>query len=419
MLAEIISIGDELTSGQRLDTNSQWLSERLGELGIRVGYHTTVADDLAANVLVFKQAVERADLVISTGGLGPTADDLTREAIAQMVGVPLVMYPEALAHIEQLFARRKRPMPPANQQQALFPEGSVMVFNPHGSAPGIDLTVSRSGKKPSRIFALPGVPAEMREMWEGTLANAISDMLPEKTVLHHHRIKCFGVGESDLEAMLPDLIRRGRDPIVGITVSKATITLRITAAAPTVETARQRMVPTIETIEQSLGHLIFGREDDELQHAILHQLDAKRKTLALVEWGTGGLVGHWLSEVPQHHQSYIGGLTINSASVAKKLLNVEWPEEYSDDASLFEPLVIAMAKRWREETGADYCLSIGPFPSPIMGQKEPGNVLMGLASASYAAAQAFPFAGHPDIVRPRAGKQLLNLLRLHLLKEGA
>lgn len=415
MLAEIISIGDELTSGQRLDTNSQWLSERLGELGIRVGFHTTVADDLAANILVFQQAVQRADLIISTGGLGPTADDLTREAIASMSGVPLVLYPQALEHIEQLFARRKRPMPPANRQQALFPEGSAIVHNPHGSAPGIDMLVPREGRSPSRIFALPGVPAEMREMWDGTLVNAISDMLPEKTILHHHRIKCFGVGESDLEAMLPDLIRRGRDPIVGITVSKATITLRITASAPTVDQARQKMEPTIQTIEQSLGQLIFGREEDELQHAVLAHLQKRQQTVAVVEWGTGGLVGNWLSEVPQVNRSYIGGLTINSTSVANSLLGVAWPQQ-SDNPAELESLIVTMASRWREQTGADYGLAMGPFPAVNLGQQESGSVVMGLASVSTAVTHAFPLAGHPDIVRARAGKQLLNMLRLHLLR---
>src|SRR5262245_47151951 len=130
MQAEIISTGDELTSGQRLDTNSQWLSTRLGELGVQVVYHTTVADHLKANVKVLRQAIERVDLIICTGGLGPTADDLTREAIAAAAGLELDLLPTALAHIESLFARRKRPMPERNRVQAMFPRGSRMVPNP-------------------------------------------------------------------------------------------------------------------------------------------------------------------------------------------------------------------------------------------------------------------------------------------------
>src|SRR6187401_1096327 len=233
MRAEIISIGDELTTGQRLDTNSQWLAERLLEIGVPVAFHTTVGDQLADNVLVYRQACERADIVVATVGLGPTADDLTRQALADVAGVPLVQDDASLAHIKALFSRRKREMPPANVVQAQFPQGSRPIHNPNGSAPGIDIAIPRAVGNPARVFALPGVPAELKEMWSATVAPAIQSLLGVRRVIAHHRIKCFGVGESDLEAMLPDLIARQRYPIVGITVSQATITLRITAEGET------------------------------------------------------------------------------------------------------------------------------------------------------------------------------------------
>ena len=173
MQAEVISIGDELTSGERLDTNSQWLSQRLGEIGVRVMYHATVGDDLAANIRVFREAIQRADVIVVSGGLGPTADDLTRQALADAVGLPLVQDDVALEHIKALFARRKREMPPANLIQAQFPRGSRVVHNPPGSAPGIDLTIKRDGQAGSvRVFCLPGVPAEMKEMWAATVGPA-------------------------------------------------------------------------------------------------------------------------------------------------------------------------------------------------------------------------------------------------------
>src|SRR5262249_32538010 len=178
MRAEIISIGDELTSGQRLDTNSQWLSERLGEIGIPVAFHTTVGDDLENNILVFKTAIDRADIVIATGGLGPTADDLTRDALAAAAGVELYEDGGALDHIRSLFARRKREMPERNKLQAQFPRGSRVVPNPDGTAPGIDLTVPRSCGRGCRVVALPGGPAEMftvcRETVKPTLGRSQS-----------------------------------------------------------------------------------------------------------------------------------------------------------------------------------------------------------------------------------------------------
>ncbi|MBX7075575.1 MAG: CinA family nicotinamide mononucleotide deamidase-related protein, partial [Pirellulales bacterium] len=322
MQAEVISIGDELTSGQRLDTNSQWLSERLGELGVRVLYHSTVADDLDANVRVFQTAAERADVIVATGGLGPTADDLTRDAIAAMAGRPLVLNQEVLEYIRALFARFGRDMPEKNQVQALFPEGSRVIPNPNGTAPGIDMDIARTGRGPSRIFALPGVPAEMMEMWRATVEPAIAALVGASRVIRHRRIKCFGVGESHLEQMLPDIIRRGRDPSVGITVSGAVITLRITAAGASPDDCLAAMAPTIATIHECLGDIVYGEEEDELEHAVHRLLAEKQLTLASAEWGTGGLIAQELSSLDQPQQRFLGGVVVTSAAAIESALGV-------------------------------------------------------------------------------------------------
>lgn len=413
MRAEVISIGDELTSGQRLDTNSQWLSERLGELGVSVMFHTTVADDLAANVQVFGQAVQRADLVISSGGLGPTADDLTRQAIAEMAGVELVQDDEALASIRALFARRKREMPPANHIQAMFPRGSQVIPNPHGSAPGIDLEVACPGKEPSRIFALPGVPAEMKEMWSETVSPAIARMQAKRgvsKVIVHHRIKCFGVGESDLEAMLPDLIRRGRIPSVGITVSKATITLRITAEGQTPAAARESMESTIATIHQCLGDLVYGIEDEELQDVVVRQLLQRGQTLALAECGTGGYIAGLLSQCDPAGEVFRGGMILRQPNLGGSLLGL--PAAQSDWFSA--DFTAQLATRTLSAYATDYALAIGPFPSADSATTSPGEVHFAIATRAGTLVKSSPFAGHPEILKPRAAKQMLNFLRLHL-----
>ena len=189
---------------------------------------------------------------------GPTADDLTREALARLAGTDLVLDEASLAHIRALFARRKRPMPERNVVQAMFPRGSRPIPNPEGTAPGIHLEVPRPDGSPCHLFAVPGVPAEMQQMWEQSVVPALVSLGAGQQVIRHRRIKCFGVGESDLEQMLPDLIRRGRTPLVGITVHDATITLRITATAPTESECLAQMEPTIATIRECLGTLIFG-----------------------------------------------------------------------------------------------------------------------------------------------------------------
>jgi nicotinamide-nucleotide amidase len=384
MRAEIISIGDELTTGQRLDTNSQWLAERLLENGVPVAFHTTVGDQLADNVLVFRQACERADIIVVTGGLGPTADDLTRHALAELAGAPLVQDDASLAHIQALFARRKREMPPSNVIQAQFPRGSKPIFNPNGSAPGIDIAIPRAVGKPARIFALPGVPAEMKEMWSASVAPAIQEWLGTKRVIAHYRIKCFGVGESDLEAMLPDIIARNRYPLVGITVSQATITLRITAEGDTAAAARAAMQPTIDTIHQCLGDLIFGYEDDELQHVVVRLLRAQKKTVLVDEWATCGLISFWLAECDAADVVRMGCIH-NS---------IDW---WSDSEEI-------------TTSNVDFHLLVGPAPS-----NQSGNVTIVISSAGPMIRKRFPFIGHPEILRPRAAKQALNLLRLRLL----
>lgn len=426
MRAEIISIGDELTSGQRLDTNSQWLSERLGEIGIPVMFHTTVADDLEANVRVFREAADRADIVVATGGLGPTADDLTREALAKVLGVELVLDEGALAYIRDLFARRRRDMPERNVVQAMFPAGSRAIHNPHGTAPGIDLDVPRCGRTPARIVALPGVPAEMREMWEQSVSPALVQMCGPGRVIRHRRIKCFGVGESDLEQMLPDLIRRGRDPSVGITVHDATITLRITAAGSSPEACLAAMEPTVATIHQCLSSLVFGGEDDELEHAVARLLRDQNKTLATVEVGTAGLLDNWLGDVPGAADWYAGGIVLPStASVERFVQQGPHGAAHPKTMPAKEQAVIesggklaqALARACRQQFGADLALAVGPFPTFDPQAKEPEKFCVALATATAAPVRASPFAGHPAILKPRAAKMALNLVRLYLLGE--
>ncbi len=321
-------------------------------------WHTTVGDDLETNVQAFRQAAQRADLIVSTGGLGPTADDLTRDALAAAAAVELVLDEAALEHIEGLFARRKRPMPERNRLQAMFPRGSRMIPNSAGTAPGIDFELSRSGKSPARLFALPGVPAEMHEMWRETVAPAIAAMLGKPQVIRHKQIKCFGVGESDLEQMLGDMIRRGRDPLVGITVHGATITLRITAVGDSAEACYELMTPTIATIRDRLGDLVFGEDDDELEHAVVRLLAAQNKTLATAEWGSGGMIAHWLSEVPENAGRFLGGIVARSYTALLQLLGIS----AADPSAAQQQVVALMAEAVRSKLGADYGLAVGELP---------------------------------------------------------
>ena len=402
MQAEIISIGDELTSGQRLDTNSQWLSLQLAQLGIRVMYHTTVGDDLAANVEVFRAAMGRADVIVATGGLGPTADDLTRQAIAEAVGQPLQLDENALAYIEERFFSHGRSMPEQNRSQAFFPAGSQVIPNPDGTAPGIDLSFVRPGKSPSRTFVLPGVPAEMKQMWFATVEPALlATVGPERRVICHRVLKCFGVGESHLEQMLPDLIRRGRRPSVGITVHQATITLRITADGPSRNAALAEMEPTVALIREKLGSLVFGEDDDELEHAVVRLLSQRALTLAIAESGTLGLVAERLGSLPDVEQIFRGGIAVTTRSTVAGE-NLRTPAG-----------VEALATQVRQDFQADLGLAVGAFPAD---DSPPGDFFLALSARDHLRSTSCRFAGHPDIRRERSAKQALDLVRLWALE---
>lgn len=403
MIAEIISIGDEITSGQRLDTNSQWISQQLGDLGIQVIYHSTVADSLPANIEVFQIALNRANLVICTGGLGPTADDLTRVAIAQALGVDLYHDPNSFKHIKSLFAKRNRPMPEKNKVQADFPKGTIPIFNRNGSAPGIYLEKA-DGLTSTYLMAFPGVPAELKEMFEEFARPKLSEILgDERKVIVHKPIRCFGIGESDLESKLPDLIKRGRDPQVGITASAATITLRISAEGKTDTECHEKIDKTEKVIRAHLGDIVFGVDDDQLEDVVTRELKNRKQTLAIAEVGTGGFLSNRFSTADRNGEVFVGGWIARNTNAIRRLSQIEIPIERTA-----EQLAIEV----RQKLGSDYAIAIDAFPDD-----ENDQLQIAIATEQETVSAKKPFAGHPSILLPRAAKQAMNQLRLWLLKD--
>jgi len=389
MNAEVIAIGDELVTGSRLDTNSQWLSAELAVLGIPVTFHTTAADTLEAGLEAFRNAVGRADVVISTGGLGPTADDLTRDVLSALAEAPLELSPAALAAIEERFARRGLPCPASNRRQALFPRGSREIPNPHGTAPGIDLPIHAAGR-PARVIALPGVPAELKPMWNASVGPALAAILPEAATILQRRIKCFGAGESAIEAMLPDLVRRGRDPLVGITAHEATITLRIAARGRNVAECQGKIVATEKVIRHCLGSLVFGVEDDELEDAVLAELAAAGRSIACCEVGTAGRVAAMLAGAAGAGGVFRGGTVLSAAAG-----QAESPLE--------------LARRARLAFGADLGLGVGPVRPAAEGREA---IDITIVSDRAAETIEHVLGGGPTLALSRAAKAALDLVRL-------
>jgi nicotinamide-nucleotide amidase len=409
---EIISIGSELTSGQNLDTNSQWLSRRLAEVGVPVGWHTTIADDLDANVEAFRIAARRAKLVLASGGLGPTQDDLTREALARAAGVELVFDQTSFEQIEAMFRRRNRVMPQRNRVQAFFPAGAEPIPNHNGTAPGIWMKLGDA-----YLAAMPGVPSEMFAMFEQQVRPKVLALGLSGGVLVQRKINTFGMGESGVEEKLLDLTRRGHVPEVGITVHDAVISLRILAHAPTRAEAQARIDPVERIIRERLGELVFGVEDEELHDAVAVLLAAKRKTIATAESITCGLVANSLAQVPGISEWLRGGIIAYTNEVKTQLLGV--PKPLLDEKTAVSPEVAeVMAVGARTCLGTDIAVSTTGYAGPSAGgpDKPAGLVYVGLAWDGGVASYQFNWSGTRREVQRRTAKLALNRVRLHLLQ---
>lgn len=398
--AEIIAVGTELTSGSKLDTNSQWLSVELANAGIPVQCHSVVSDCLDALVDLLKQAISRSELVVIGGGLGPTLDDLTRQALADATGRSLTLHEQSLAEIRALFESRGRVMPDRNVVQAMIPEGAEPIPNSRGTAPGIQLVVSRPDGRQMTLVALPGVPTELKPMFR----DYVLPRLPTgERVIRHYRIHAFGAGESTVEEKLGDVTARGRLPEVGITAHEATITLRITAVGASLEECDQQANLTRLLIRERLGDLVFGEEDDELQDVVVRRLLARHETLAVIETPlSGGRVTEWLTAVPGIENVFRGGLTAVSLDVGIDHIGSPAPhlEENSPARMLAEAYRTAFKATWGVAV-------VGT--RAVDGQ--PGIGTIAVVGPDCVTTVPYRSFGDPAIDRSRAAKTALDILR--------
>lgn len=410
MNAELITVGTELLLGDIVDTNSAEISQHLAAMGVNVFYHSTVGDNPLRMAAVISSAMTRSDIVIITGGLGPTEDDMTRETLAAVTGRALIQDESALKHVSEYFRSTGREMTENNLKQALIPQGAHILPNPRGTAPGIHLQVGRV-----HVFCVPGVPTEMRTMWAESIVPAIAALHEEGALIRSRTLKFYGIGESTLETKVSDMLH-SQNPTLAPYAGLGEVRLRITARAATVEEAVSLIEPVEAELKERLGVYLYGYDDATLESTVGTMLAEANQSVAVAESCTGGLIAHRLTNMAgssayfrQGWVTYSNEAKAQELGVATSLLQ-EW-------GAVSDQVVAAMAKGALERSGADVAVATSGIAGPggATPTKPVGLVHFGCAvRGGDVSAFARQFRGNREDIKWRAASEALNTLRLAL-----
>ena len=410
--ASIISIGNELLSGQTLDTNASYLSDKLLSIGIPVVSSYAVGDDVDSIVRALNLASDDADVVLTSGGLGPTDDDLTRQGFAKFLGAELQLENELLERIEDFFTGRNLQMPERNKVQAYIPSGAKALVNNIGTAPGITAEV-----KGKLLIALPGVPSEMKQMFEESvspeLRRLVSEFGPVGMVVR--KLKCFGAGESTIGELLGPVMQRGRNPLVNCTVEYGIITLHIIATAKNKDKAQQMAGKDEKLLRSILGKLVYGTGEQTLAEVVGQRLAQQKKTIAVAESCTGGALAKLITDIPGASKYFTHGWVTysNNAKSSELGVSADLIEKYG---AVSDQVAEAMAQGARKRAGTDFAIGITGIAGPAGGseQKPVGLVYISVDSDGGCETQRFIMSGDRGYIQFRAAQTALNMLRLRL-----
>jgi nicotinamide-nucleotide amidase len=409
---EIIGVGTELLLGQIVNTNASWIGQRLADVGWDCLRHTAVGDNQARIAEVVREALGRADAVIVTGGLGPTQDDVTREALADVAGVALVRRPELEEWLRERFARMGvRRMAEMNLRQADVPEGARYIDNPRGSAPGLILEVD--GRP---VYAVPGVPREMEGMLERVVLPDLAARTGEGRAIVSRTLRTAGVGESRLAERLTPLWEEAGTGQVTLAylASPGEVRVRLTAVGATREEAMAEIAPVEAKVRQELGDIVYGTDEETLEAVVGRLLRERGGTLATAESLTGGLVGGRITGIPGSSDYYLGGIVAYATEAKASLLGVD-RQLLADDGPVSEPVAAAMAAGARKAFGADLGLAATGVAGPAeQAGRRVGTLCLGVADATGTTTQTLTAPGDRTQIRLWTTTVALDLLRRHL-----
>jgi nicotinamide-nucleotide amidase len=408
--AAILSVGDELVLGQTVDTNSAWIAQQLIAVGCDILGHATADDDQRRIAELIRWWAERTDLLIVSGGLGPTEDDLTREALADVLGTKLVKQEELLATLRTWFEGRGRIMKPANEKQALLPVGAQTVPNPVGTAPGVAATVGGC-----RVVVVPGVPREMKRM----VTDHVLPFAREKAggaVVAARTLHTFGHGESDVAALLGELHQRGRNPSVGTTVSDGIVSLRLNCRADGPDKAAALLDEAEAACRARLGPMLYGRDGTTLHEVVVGLLRETGQIVTTAESCTGGLISTLLTDVPGSSHVFRQGFVTYANDAKQRLANVP-VHLLEKHGAVSREVVTTMTEGVRGD--ANWSLAVSGVAGPDGGtpEKPVGTVWVAVAGPDGIDARRYHFPGNRPMVRDRTAKTALQMLRYRLLGE--
>ena len=413
--AVILSTGDEITTGRIVDTNSNYIADKLAEVGIEVVAVLTVGDVPERLEWAWKTAMAMADVVISTGGIGPTADDLTNETVGRITGRKLVRDQESVDHMKRIFASINRIMPENNLKQADLPETSEVIRNPLGTAPGFRMAVPQADGHTCHLVVMPGVPREMKPMMEDSVIPWLRKNRGSDTIYAVRVFQTFGISESGLDEAVAGLIKP-EEARVAFRAAFPQISLRVTVEGKPGE-AERKLEELSERVRGRIANFVYAEGNASMEEVVAQLLTERKIKLAVAESCTGGLIGHRLTNVPGSSKFFLGDFVTYSNELKTGILGVR-EETLKQHGAVSEQCVLEMAAGARERAGADLAIATSGVAGPDGGTAEHpvGTVCVGLVGSNGTqAARRYQLRGNRDWIKILTGQVALDWLRRYAL----
>lgn len=411
MNAEIVAIGTELLLGQNVDTNSAWLAQQLALLGVDVYGFQQVGDNEKRMEAAMKGACERSQVVITTGGLGPTVDDLTRKVAAKVGQKTLVYYENLAKAMEAKFFRSGKLFPQSNLNQAFIPQGATLIPNPVGTAPGFILKIDKT-----YLVTLPGVPSEMKAMFEQTVKPFLKGLEPATSIIKSRVYRTTGMSESRLNEKIADIFESSKNPTIGVLAHPEGVDIRLTAKATNEEEADMLIDALGKILLTRLPNNIYGLDKDELESIVGQMLTTRHMTLATAESCTGGLISRRITQVSGSSTYFLRGYVVYSNEAKSDMLKVD-PKMIKNKGAVSAEVAEVLAVNARTQSAASVAISTTGIAGPTGGTEEKpvGLVYIGLSDDQTTHTFKFQFTGDREVVQLKASQAALEILRRHCL----